>query len=77
MADEFNPAKDCSLCGEDTSVLDQWKLTVEGPLHTFEIYDEGRARIIAVFYEKADADAYVAWRNENENRWRGVTANER
>jgi len=56
---------------EDTmGFFDEWKLQVEDQ-KAYEIFDEGRARIVAVFYSKKEAKQYVKWRNKHDNRWRG------
>ena len=35
---------------------------------TWVVYDENLARIVAVFYDKGEAKAYLKWRNKKQSK---------
>ena len=36
----------------------------------WEIYDPNLARVVAVFYDRTEADAYLKWRNKRQDKLR-------
>lgn len=62
----------CSFCGEDQPLTEPW--TFESfeiyPQAGWEIYDPNQTRVVAVFYNRTEAESYLEWRNEGQVKLR-------